>query len=119
MDEEMLSFRVKTQIDYDSLLIAHKDDQSFIDAIVILIEEVLVSGSGDIQIASSMMPMNVVKDRFKKIRYSHIEYVLDAFHESHTKIKNIKKYLLAMLFNAPATIDGYYEAAVNYNMTSM
>ena len=33
-----------------------------------------------------------------------------------TKVKNIRKYLLAALFNAPTTIDGYYQAEVNHNM---
>lgn len=116
MDEDMLLFRVRTQIDYDSLLIAHPMDQPFIDGVVDLIQEVLAMRDEEIQIASSMMPMRVVKERFRKIKYSQVEYVMDCFHDNHTKVKNIKKYLLAMLFNAPATMDGYYEARVGYDM---
>nr|WP_288617105.1 DUF6017 domain-containing protein [uncultured Eubacterium sp.] len=33
--------------------------------------------------------------------------------QNTTKVKNIKKYMLAVLFNAPTTIDGYYMAEVN------
>ena len=118
IDGEMLSFRVKTQIDYDSLVIAHPMDRAFIDCIVELISEVLAGKSSEIQIASSTMPMGVVKSRFKKIKYLQIEYVLDCFRNNHIKVKNIKKYLLAMLYNAPATMEGYYEAAVNYDMAN-
>ena len=118
MDEDMLSFRVKTQIDYDSLVIAHPMDRAFIDCIVELISEVLAGKSSEIQIASSTMPMGVVKSRFKKIKFLQIEYVLDCFHNNHSKVKNIKKYLLAILYNAPATMEGYYEAAVNFDMAN-
>ena len=118
IDGEMLSFRVKTQIDYDSLVIAHPMDRAFIDCIVELISEVLAGKSSEIQIASSTMPMGVVKSRFKKIKYLQIEYVLDCFRNNHIKVKNIKKYLLAMLYNAPATMEWYYEAAVNYDMAN-
>ena len=33
-----------------------------------------------------------------------------------TQVKNIKKYLLAALFNAPVTMQGYYQAEVNHAM---
>lgn len=33
-----------------------------------------------------------------------------------SKIHNIKKYLLAALFNAPSTISGYYQAEVNHDL---
>jgi len=119
MDEDMLLFRVRTQIDYDSLLIAYPIDQAFIDGVVDLIQEVLASKSDEIQIASSMLPMKTVKERFRKIKYPQVEYVMNCFQNYHGKIKNVKKYLLAMLFNAPATMEGYYAAEVNYDMAKM
>ena len=36
-----------------------------------------------------------------------------------TKVKNIKKYLLAALFNAPSTMNGYYQAEVNHDMPGL
>ena len=47
---------------------------------------------------------------------SHIEYVLDRMRENTTYVRNIKKYLLAALYNAPATIDSYYAALVNHDL---
>ena len=50
------------------------------------------------------------------VTYSHVEYVLECMAKNTTKVQNIKKYLLAALFNAPSTIDGYYRAEVNHDM---
>ena len=49
---------------------------------------------------------------------SHIQFVIDCMHQNTTKIRNIKKYLLAVLFNAPNTIDSYYTALVAHDMAS-
>ena len=67
-------------------------------------------------IASSSYPAEVVRSKFLKLQYSHIEYVLFCMERNTTKVNNIKKYLLAALFNAPSTIDGYYRAEVNHDM---
>lgn len=52
----------------------------------------------------------------ENLDYSHVEYVLHCMEGNTSKIKNIKKYLLAALFNAPSTINGYYRAEVNHDM---
>ena len=61
-----------------------------------------------IRIAGDDYPAEVVKSRFLKLDSSHIEYVLDRMRENTTYVRNIKKYLLAALYNAPATIGSYY-----------
>ena len=61
-------------------------------------------------------PAEVVKSRFLKLNSSHIEYVLDRMRENTTYVRNIKKYLLAALYNAPATIDSYYASLVNHDL---
>lgn len=67
-------------------------------------------------IASSYFPAEIVKSRLLKLDYGHIRYVVGCLETNTTKVKNIRKYLLAALFNAPTTIDGYYQAEVNHNM---
>ena len=57
--------------------------------------------------------------KFLKLNNSHIEYVMDCFKGNTSKVKNIKKYLLAALFNAPSTMDSYYRAEVNHDMSYM
>lgn len=60
-----------------------------------------------------------VKKKFLMLTYSHIEYVLHCMSGNTTKVKNIKKYLLAALFNAPSTMNGYYQAEVNHDMPGL
>ena len=59
---------------------------------------------------------NLVKSKFLKLDYSHIEYVMDFMGKNTTKIHNIKGYLMAALFNAGNTIGSYYKAMVNHDM---
>ena len=81
-----------------------------------LILETVVSQSNSILIASEIYPAAMVKSKFLKLNYMHIDYVISCMKKNTTKVKNIKKYLLAALFNAPLTIDGYYQAEVNADM---
>ena len=60
-----------------------------------------------------------VLHKFLMLTYSHIEYVLHCMRGNTTKVKNIKKYLLAALFNAPSTMNGYYQAEVNHDMPGL
>lgn len=107
---------IKENINYDDLLITHKYDVDMINGIVQLILEVVVSESNSILVASERYPAALVKSKLLKLNYSHIEYVLGCLHKNTTKVQNIKKYLLAALFNAPSTMNGYYQAEVNHDM---
>ena len=75
--------------------------------------------SDKILIASNWYPASLVKKKFLMLTYSHIEYVLHCMSGNTTKVKNIKKYLLAALFNAPSTMNGYYQAEVNHDMPGL
>ena len=48
-----------------------------------------------------------------------VKDVLHCMSGNTTKVKNIKKYLLAALFNAPSTMNGYYQAEVNHDMPGL
>ena len=78
------------------------------------IETVLIKGE-TILIASNLYPRELVKSKFLKLDFTHIEYAIGCFKSNTTKVNNIKKYLLATLFNAPSTIDGYFQAKVNHD----
>ena len=107
---------IRENIGYDDLLLAHPHDREMIEGIADLILETVISRKDYILIASSSYPAEVVRSKFMKLNYSHIEYVLFCLQRNTTKVNNIKKYLLAALFNAPSTIDGYYRAEVNHDM---
>ena len=102
--------------DYDSLIAVYPLEQSLIEGIYDLIVETVICGNDKILIASNWYPTELVKSKFLKLTYSHIEYVLESMRKTTSKIANIKKYMLASLFNAPTTIDGYYRAEVNHDM---
>ena len=110
---------VKKTIDYESLEVTHHDDMRQVDEIVNLIVETVMCKNDKILIASNWYPASLVKKKFLMLTYSHIEYVLHCMSGNTTKVKNIKKYLLAALFNAPSTMNGYYQAEVNHDMPGL
>ena len=69
-----------------------------------------------IRIAGDDYPAEVVKSRFMKLDSSHVQYVMDCMKDNTTYVRNIKKYLLAALYNAPATINSYYSSLVQHDM---
>ena len=110
---------VKETIDYESLEMTHHDDMRQVDEVVNLIVETVMCKNDKILIASNWYPASLVKKKFLMLTYSHIEYVLHCMSGNTTKVKNIKKYLLAALFNAPSTMNGYYQAEVNHDMPGL
>ena len=102
-------------IEYDVLSQNVQLDKDHLDELVELMVDTVCSNREMIRIAGDDYPAEVVKSRFLKIDSSHIEYVLDCLRESTADIRNIKAYLLEMLFNAPATCGSYYRAKVNHD----
>ena len=103
-------------IEYDILVQNERMDHDRLDELVELMLDTICSHRETIRIAGDDYPAEVVKSRFLKLNSSHIEYVLDRMRENTTYVRNIKKYLLAALYNAPATIDSYYTSLVSHDM---
>ena len=78
--------------------------------------EVCSSNQKTIRISGDDKPIQVVKGWFTKLDFDHIQHVIDCFSENTTKVRNIKQYLLASLYNAPMTIGSYYTALVHHDM---
>lgn len=106
---------IKENIEYEYLLIAYPTEKETIEGIYELIVETVMTSSEKILIASNWYPASLVKSKFMKLNYHHIQYVLDMLRSNTTKVRNIKKYILASLFNATTTIDSYYRAEVNHD----
>lgn len=107
---------IKENLEWDLFREYYPYEQELLDGIFDLILETVLCKSESIVIASNRYPTAVVKSKFLKLNSSHIEYVIDCFKANTTKVHNIKKYLLATLFNAPTTMSGYYQAEVNHDM---
>ena len=103
-------------IEYDILVQNERMDHDRLDELVELMVDTVWFRRGTIRIAGDDYPAGVGKSRFLKLNSSHIEYVLDRMRENTTYVRNIKKYLLAALYNAPATIDSYYASLVNHDL---
>ena len=119
-DAERMGYEqfLKDQLDVEILKQEYPHDREMIDGILELILDVLCSKRKMIRIAGDDKPVNVVKGRFMKLTIEHIRYVMNCLQENTTKIRSIKQYMLAALYNAPSTIDGYYRAEVNHDMAT-
>ena len=107
---------IKDNIEYDHLIQNCKIDADRLNEIVDLMLETVCTARKTIRIAGDDYPAELVKSKFLKLNSSHIEFVLDCMRENTTKVRNIKQYLKAVLFNAPSTIDSYYTALVNHDL---
>ena len=89
-----------------------------LDEIVDLMLETVCTARKRVRIAGDDYPAELVKSKFMKLDGEHIRFVLDCMRENTTKIRNIKQYLKAALFNAPSTIGNYYTSLVAHDMAS-
>ena len=111
--EKMNTYRelIRENIDYQY----HAGED--VDELVELIVEVMMMPDDSIlRIAGVEKPVVLVKNRFMKLNFTHIEYVLFCLHRNTNKVGNIKAYLLTTLYNASLTISNFYQAEVNHDM---
>ncbi len=109
---------IKDNIDYDILKQDMRFDGDRLDEIVDLMLETVCTARKRVRIAGDDYPAELVKSKFMKLDGEHIRFVLDCMRENTTKIRNIKQYLKAALFNAPSTIGNYYTSLVAHDMAS-
>ena len=115
-DMEAYTEIIKENIELDILLERYPYDRELLIGIFDLILETVLCKNKSIIVASSEYPAELVRSKFLKLNMFHVEYVMDCMRKNTSKIHNIKKYLLAALFNAPSTISGYYQAEVNHDL---
>ena len=107
---------VKDNIEYDILVQDPQQDKEQLDEVVDLMAETLCSRRQTIVVAGDEYPAEMVKEKLLRVNSMHIGYVFDCLKQNTTYVRNIKKYLLASLFNAPSTMGSYYSALVNHDM---
>ena len=105
---------IKENIEFEALV--HRYGYERVDELVELMLQTVLSQRPYIRIAGDDYPREVVKSRFLKVNFSHVEYVFDCLDNNTTNVRNIKSYLLAALYNAPTTMDSYYRAEVNHDL---
>ena len=105
---------VLKNIEYEYIKNEHNRER--LGEIVDLMVETLCSTKETINVAGDDYPAKLVKEKLLRINSLHIDYVFECLGKTTTYIRNIKRYLLATLFNAPSTIDNYYSALVNHDL---
>lgn len=105
-----------TQLEFDALLSDYPYEHEMLHEILGLLVETVRSTRKSIRICGEEKPAQVVKGQLMKLNGEHIRYVMHCMSENTTKIRNIKQYLLAALYNAPMTISSYYGALVNHDL---
>ena len=118
--EEMQNYRelILENIEYGHLCREFDTYREDLDEIVELIVETICARRKTTRIAGADFPHEVVRSRFLKLDSSHIEFVMDCMHKNTTQVRNIKQYLLTVLFNAPTTMSNSYTAQVNHDMNA-
>ena len=117
--EEMEAYRdlIREHISYRCFQDDRYHRREDVDELVeLMVEVMLLPDHGTVRIAGVEKPVAIVKNRFMKLEYGHIEYILTCLQSNTTKVGNIKAYLLTTLYNAPMTISNYYMAEVNHDM---
>ena len=105
-------------IDYDILANDPHVDREQLDEIVDLVQETVCSTHSRIRVAGNDYPTEVVRSKLLKLNSEHIRFVMDCLKQNTTRIRNIRQYLLAALFNAPSTMSSYYAALVAHDMAA-
>ena len=116
--EEMQNYRelILENIEYDHLRRQFATYREDLDEIVELIVETVCARRKTTRIAGADFPHEVVRSRFLKLDSGHIEFVMECMHKNTTEVRNMKQYLLTVLFNAPTTMNNHYTAQVNHDM---
>ena len=117
-NRELLEEYFSCSLEMDLLLRLYPDDEDTIYQIVDLLVDTCDSKRKLIRIAGDDKPAEVVLSRLKKLNADHIRFVLDCLAANTSPIRNMKQYLLAALFNAPTTIQLYYQNKVNHDLAT-
>ena len=115
---EMDAYRemIRENICYDDFVQERPYDVGQLDEMVELMVEAVCSKKETIRVAGNDFPQAVVKSRLLKLDGEHIRFVFDCLRENTTQVRNMKQYLLAVLYNAPMTIENHYAAQVNHDL---
>ena len=110
--------RILENIDYDVLASDPHVDREQLDEIVDLVQETVCSTRSRIRVAGNDYRAEVVRSKLLKLNSEHIRFVMDCLKQNTTRIRNIRQYLLTVLFNAPSTMNSYYTALVAHDMAA-
>jgi hypothetical protein len=107
---------IRENIGYDNFVQERPYDAGQLDEMVELMVETVCSNKETIRVAGNDFPQAVVKSRLLKLDGENIRFVFNCLKENTTKVRNMKQYLLTVLYNAPATMENHYASQVNHDL---
>ena len=117
--EADLIAKVKANIYYDDYARRYRTEHnSCYEELVQVICEMVVGKRDVVQIGGAEYPYSLVRDRFLSLNPSHIEYAMESIRMQHGEIRNIKKYMIATLFNAPTTLNNQIQQQITHDLYS-
>ena len=117
-NRELLEEYFSRSLEMDLLLRLYPDDEDTLYQIVNLLVDTCATKRKTLRIAGDDKPAEVVRSRFMKLNADHIRFVLDSLAENTAPVRNMKQYLLAMLYNAPTTMKLYYQNKTNHDLAN-
>ena len=120
-DEDYLSIyqnaeqTFKEQIEYDILKFDHPYEMDVIDAMVEIATDIIVSPKKKCRVNGEEIPMARVQERFQKINFFTVKYILESLQASKAEVKNVRAMIITTMYNAPATMNTHYEAKVRHD----
>ena len=119
MSKEEMDFcreMIRENICYDDFVRERPYDVGQLDEMLELMVEAVCSKRETIRVAGNDLPQAVVKSRLLKLDGEHIRFVFDCLKENTTQVRNMKQYLLTVLYNAPVIIENHYATQVNHDL---
>ena len=115
-NRELLEEYFSHSLEIDLLLRLYPDDEDTLYQIVNLLVDTCATNRKLLHIAGDDKPAEVVRSRFMKLNADHIRFVLKCLAENSSPIRNMKQYLLASLYNAPTTMQLFYQNQTNHDL---
>ena len=108
---------IRQNIEYEHhMKFDRTDERSLYEELYAVICEVVCVRHRSVRVGGEEYPHALVKERFLKLGEEHLRYVIECMRNTSTKITNIKAYMITALYNAPMTMNHYYQQEVNYDM---
>ena len=102
---------------YEHLELGNKFIVKDFDEVLKILADIMILDDREfVTINQTKLPAHIVKERFRKLRSEHLEYLSDVIKENEYKIRNIRAFVLTAAYNAPSGIDAHYSALVSYDM---
>ena len=117
-NRELIEEYFSRSLEMDLLLRLYPDDEDTLYQIVNLLVDPCATNRKLLRIAGDDKPAEVVRSRFMKLNADHIRFVLKCLAENSSPIRNMKQYLLASLYNAPTTMQLFYQNQTNHDLAN-